>query len=49
MKADKKAPVFISIHAPAKGATNFLLASFAVITISIHAPAKGATFSCFWY
>ena len=33
----------ISIHAPAKGATFIVSASFLLFTISIHAPAKGAT------
>ncbi|MFR5641348.1 MAG: hypothetical protein ACLUDF_10220, partial [Butyricicoccus sp.] len=33
----------ISIHAPAKGATETFEAIAPVITISIHAPAKGAT------
>ena len=33
----------ISIHAPAKGATEFEPDQYQVIRISIHAPAKGAT------
>ena len=33
----------ISIHAPAKGATELSKAIFVPSTISIHAPAKGAT------
>ncbi len=33
----------ISIHAPAKGATEIVWHVILVITISIHAPAKGAT------
>ena len=33
----------ISIHAPAKGATNVLDAGSLALDISIHAPAKGAT------
>ena len=33
----------ISIHAPAKGATGFLLGGHGFHGISIHAPAKGAT------
>ena len=35
--------IFISIHAPAKGATSQFFSVFSVYTISIHAPAKGAT------
>lgn len=34
---------FISIHAPAKGATLFPALRYSLPTISIHAPAKGAT------
>ena len=34
----------ISIHAPAKGATDAILKSTDLRKISIHAPAKGATF-----
>ena len=34
---------FISIHAPAKGATLGMIASNTGLIISIHAPAKGAT------
>ena len=33
----------ISIHAPAKGATSFLISMQSCFKISIHAPAKGAT------
>ncbi len=33
----------ISIHAPAKGATNNLMDKLRKLAISIHAPAKGAT------
>ena len=33
----------ISIHAPAKGATNSCSYHFRLFAISIHAPAKGAT------
>ena len=33
----------ISIHAPARGATNSKLASIIFVYISIHAPARGAT------
>ncbi len=33
----------ISIHAPAKGATQQLIGWFELPFISIHAPAKGAT------
>ena len=35
--------IFISIHAPAKGATGASDGEFNPYTISIHAPAKGAT------
>ena len=35
--------VFISIHAPAKGATRPMLQNILIDLISIHAPAKGAT------
>ena len=35
--------LYISIHAPAKGATLFELAMEEHYQISIHAPAKGAT------
>ena len=35
--------LFISIHAPAKGATDNFITQFPVLGISIHAPAKGAT------
>ena len=35
----------ISIHAPAKGATESELEALYVDTISIHAPAKGATYT----
>ena len=35
--------VKISIHAPAKGATNQILTPNQGLIISIHAPAKGAT------
>ena len=34
---------FISIHAPARGATLFSRAVMAINDISIHAPARGAT------
>ena len=37
---------FISIHAPAKGATNTTMVYAKVYEISIHAPAKGATCFC---
>ena len=33
----------ISIHAPAKGATNNYFSRLPLVNISIHAPAKGAT------
>ena len=35
--------VFISIHAPARGATFLLGGSDMTVFISIHAPARGAT------
>ena len=35
--------VKISIHAPAKGATDWFIKESYSIKISIHAPAKGAT------
>ena len=42
---DKDQPITenISIHAPAKGATNQSTSAFWLVSISIHAPAKGAT------
>ena len=42
-----RCPVFqISIHAPAKGATGYVLRILHSSGISIHAPAKGATLWC---
>ena len=38
-----KAGLFISIHAPARGATNQMSNLFKTVIISIHAPARGAT------
>ena len=38
----------ISIHAPAKGATDYFFIQLAQSKISIHAPAKGATRSARW-
>ena len=35
--------IFISIHAPARGATLYVSPSSAAVVISIHAPARGAT------
>ena len=35
--------VFISIHAPVKGATDYRLILQWFVDISIHAPVKGAT------
>ena len=35
---------YISIHAPARGATSLLLTNRTLGIISIHAPARGATF-----
>ena len=43
-KLEKQAK--ISIHAPAKGATLYLLQRHLFWQISIHAPAKGATSVC---
>ena len=40
---DKKERMIISIHAPAKGATEMFLQCYDFDGISIHAPAKGAT------
>ena len=40
------AVMYISIHAPAKGATTVYEQQLLHSTISIHAPAKGATFRC---
>ena len=34
---------FVSIHAPAKGATETILSYVIFYKVSIHAPAKGAT------
>ena len=36
--------VYISIHAPARGATAMEMVKAMVASISIHAPARGATF-----
>ena len=36
-------PRLVSIHAPARGATNVLDMGFITLTVSIHAPARGAT------
>ena len=33
----------VSIHAPARGATSYLLGDFPGNIVSIHAPARGAT------
>ena len=33
----------ISIHAPTRGATNYLVGVFMQLQISIHAPTRGAT------
>jgi len=36
--------VFVSIHAPMRGATIFgVLEGFSALTVSIHAPMRGAT------
>ena len=35
--------LFVSIHAPARGATRFLASASAASRVSIHAPARGAT------
>ena len=37
--------VYVSIHAPARGATSSLTRSTYIIGVSIHAPARGATLS----
>ena len=34
---------FVSIHAPARGATAILLLVVPLVPVSIHAPARGAT------
>ena len=34
---------YVSIHAPAKGATKLLIEQLSGVVVSIHAPAKGAT------
>ena len=39
----EKLGISISIHAPARGATNFVLFILHIRWISIHAPARGAT------
>ena len=39
---------FVSIHAPARGATEYQKQAVAFRTVSIHAPARGATFSAFF-
>ena len=43
------AGVFISIHAPAKGATTIHLRGVNILVISIHAPVKGATSMVYEY
>ena len=35
--------VYVSIHAPARGATLFAVLIFPCAVVSIHAPARGAT------
>ncbi len=37
---------FVSIHAPAKGATSHTVVDWYALHVSIHAPAKGATARC---
>ena len=37
---------FVSIHAPARGATNLLTLHKHSLFVSIHAPARGATYVC---
>ena len=44
---DKTSRIRISIHAPAKGATQKFLNDAEHLKISIHAPAKGATIALF--
>ena len=39
-------PLSVSIHAPARGATNTVLKAFDRSGVSIHAPARGATGVC---
>ena len=41
--ADDEVLTYVSIHAPAWGATNMLGHRFRRVTVSIHAPAWGAT------
>ena len=41
--------MWISIHAPAKGATCLFVRFPTIVAISIHAPAKGATIYVFAY
>ena len=40
---DTREILYISIHAPARGATHFLELALTIFPISIHAPARGAT------
>ncbi len=42
-KRNRRAPFAVSIHAPARGATKFVLEPGALGGVSIHAPARGAT------
>ena len=46
-KIDSAIQLSISIHAPAKGATDLAEELSLIIDISIHAPAKGATLAFF--
>ena len=39
-----KGYIFVSIHAPVKGATDYLLGQGVPWLVSIHAPVKGATY-----
>ena len=36
-------PMLVSIHAPARGATNYFVGLCKTFSVSIHAPARGAT------
>ena len=44
MSVIRSGATHISIHAPVKGATRFLVLALDAERISIHAPVKGATF-----
>ena len=42
--ASENVVTVISIHAPVRGATGFLILFVETLNISIHAPVRGATF-----